>query len=123
MKIAIAGKAGSGKTTLAEIFVTKYNFKRTGFANAVKQVGMDEYGLTYEEAFGSKKNREVLQKIGHGRRLEYGEDYWVNKLLEQIKNEDNIVIDDVRYKNEYQTLKNNGFIMIRLESPEHALVS
>ncbi len=119
MKIAISGKAGSGKTTLAEIFVKKYGFTRTGFANAVKQVGMEEHGLSWDEAFGDKKNREVLQAIGHGRRVQYGEDYWVNKFFEQIKDMDNIVVDDVRYMNEYEILKKNGFITVRIDSPEN----
>ena len=118
MKIAISGPAGSGKTTFAEFFVKKYGFTRTGFANAVKKVGMDEYGLTYEEAFGHNKNRTVLQEIGHGHRVKYGERYWVDKLLEQINGMDNVIIDDVRYLNEYQTLKDNGFIMVRINASE-----
>lgn len=118
MKIAIAGKAGSGKTTLAEFFVKKYGFTRTGFANAVKKVGMDEFGLSYEEAFGAKKNRTVLQDIGHGRRVEFGENYWVNKFLEQTNGQDNLIVDDMRYRNEFITLKDNGYILIRIDSPE-----
>ena len=40
---------------------------------------------------------------------------WVNFLVSQIKHKNNIVIDDVRFINEYQALDKLGFIFIKLK--------
>mgnify|MGYP007100040917 CR=1 FL=1 len=118
MKIAISGKMGSGKTTLANVLITQYGFVGLSFAKALKEVAMTEYGLSHEEAFGNKKNRELLQQIGEDKRNEHGQNYWVDKVLEQLNQNPNAnyVVDDVRYHSEYKALKDNGFIMVRIDS-------
>jgi dephospho-CoA kinase len=116
MKIAIAGKMGSGKSLLAKQFIEKYNFKHVSFAYGVKKVAMDVFGLNEEEAFGEKKDRVLLQKIGNTMR-QVDDMVWI-KLALRESNVDNVVIDDVRYKNEYQALKDAGFIMVKVMAPE-----
>lgn len=115
MKIAISGKAGSGKSALAKFFIEEHNLKHISFAKKVKEIAMDLFGLSYDEAFGANKNREVLQGIGQKMR-EIDHDVWVKYLARQ--NDDNVVLDDLRYKNEYQLLKDNGFIMVRVLAPQ-----
>ncbi len=122
MKIALSGKMGSGKTTLAEELVKDYDFKRVSFANGVKDTAMNVFGMTYEQAYGAQKNRELLQKIGQKCR-EIEPNVWVNMTRRQIMDYDaqgyDIVVDDMRFKNEFDILRDLGFIMVRIDaSPE-----
>lgn len=56
-----------------------------------------------------EKDAEFLQIWGTNikRRL-YGEDYWVKKWQENIPNSDIVYVTDVRFQNEYETLKKMG---------------
>lgn len=121
MRIAISGKAGSGKTALAKTFIEKYGFEHISFAKKVKQTAMVVYNLTEEEAFGKNKNRELLQRLGQGLRENIDYDIWVNAVVNDINKKslnDNLVLDDLRYKNEFKAMKENGFLLIRILSPE-----
>ena len=125
MKIAISGKQGSGKTTLANEFLNKYFFTKCSFANKVKEIAVDLFNLSVDEAYGENKDRVMLQQIGKNMR-DIDNDVWINYLIRRIKNieqdanrkHQHIIIDDVRYKNEFDALKKAGFIMIRIECPE-----
>lgn len=109
MKIGICGKIASGKTTFANLLVENYGFQKFSFATAVKQFATEICGMNPE-----KKDRELLQKIGHeGRRLLF-EDVWVETVMRKTKKVDLAIVDDVRYINEFNALKNNGWIMIKL---------
>jgi len=122
MRIAISGKMGSGKTALAQHFINKYGFVPLSFAKAVKDTTMEVFGLTREEAYGKKKDRVLLQLLGQKIR-EINPDVWVNKVIRDMSIDnkyvaEHFVIDDVRYKNEFETLKKNGFIMVRVNADE-----
>lgn len=51
MIIAIAGKMGSGKDTGVNHLVENYNFKRMAFADNLKFMCMNVFGLSYDECF------------------------------------------------------------------------
>lgn len=117
IKIAISGKFCSGKTTLSNqiisLITSKYRniaIKKVSFASEVKRIA--------EQTFLMKeKNRNLLQLIGRKMR-EIDEDvfckYIVNDIDMDINSNQLIILDDLRYKNEMEYLKNNGFIIIRL---------
>jgi hypothetical protein len=67
-----------------------------------------------------QKNRALLQDLGTetGRRY-FGEDIWVNTVLEQTKDYENVVVDDCRYQNEFEALRKAGFATIRIEVPHN----
>ena len=114
MKIGLSGKQRSGKDTVADYLVKKYNLKKIGFADELKKLAKEYFGFTDEELEKKQWNvREALQLLGNVGRLK-NENFWVNKTLSNI--DDNIVIKDVRYKNEADILKQNGFILVRIES-------
>lgn len=119
MKIAISGKQGSGKTTLAEEFIKNHDFKHISFAKAIKETAMKERGLSWEEAFGKDKNREVLQEVGRKKRAE-NPDYWVEIVMKEIEEnpEENYVLDDMRFMSEFTPLKDAGFTMVRIDADE-----
>ena len=57
------------------------------------------------------KDRKLLQDIGTNMRL-IDPDVWVNYIINS--NDDNVIIDDLRFENEARLLKQNNWIIIRL---------
>jgi dephospho-CoA kinase len=126
-KIAIAGKMGSGKTTLAQMLSEQHtspSVRLYSFATKVKDTAL-ELGLISKKDLKEKNSttREILQELGQGIR-NIGKDVWINYLLEimetdeaQVKiNKGNLlqIVDDVRYINEFEALVEGGFYMVRL---------
>lgn len=117
MKIALIGKMRSGKDTLAKgltiLLPESYAIKSMG--NGVREVCMAMY------PFGEKKgkNRDMLQFVGQKMR-EYDEDVWVNIVIDTISyyGLENVIVTDVRQLNEYEALKKEGFVFIKLESSD-----
>ena len=98
MKLAIIGKICSGKTTAADILIELNNdFQKLSFAGKVKSIAIDLFDM-------EKKDRKLLQQIGTYMR-EIEPDVWANYVVKQSKKYDYVVIDDLRYKNEYDLLK------------------
>lgn len=73
-----------------------------GFADELYRIAREEYGM-------KEKDAPLLQKIGNGRRQEFGADYWIKMLAAKIKPEHDIVlISDCRYWNEAEWIKSQG---------------
>ncbi len=65
------------------------------------------------------KNRKLLQELGTDyMRCRVHPDVWVLYLLDKHANDDNLVVDDVRFPNELQLLMEHGFTSIRLQMPD-----
>ena len=110
MKIGICGKIASGKTTLANILIEKHGFQKFSFATAVKEFATDICGMD-----PNKKDRELLQKIGHeGRRILF-EDVWVETVIRKSNNTKLAIVDDVRYLNEFDALYKQDWILVKLD--------
>lgn len=144
MIIGISGKKGSGKSTIAEEF-KKYNFYLDSFANTVKDVsnlifGFDRNkleGLSKEDRIWretpDKKYSDLLGKnfsprdslilIGStfGRNQIY-ENIWIDTVFNRYdfnKNCDKkLLITDVRFPNEYESIKKRKGILIRINRPD-----
>ena len=107
MKIAIIGKICSGKTNTADILIGLNNdFQKLSFACKVKSIAVELFDM-------KKKDRKLLQQIGTYMR-EIDTDVWANYIVKQSKKYNYVVIDDLRYKNEYDLLKKNRFKIIKL---------
>lgn len=117
MRIAISGKQGAGKSELSKIFIDKYGFEYVSFAKALKEMAIEEYGLSEEEVYGAKKKREFLQNLGAEKRDE-DINYWVKIVIDSLEEDKNYVLDDLRYLNEFDALKDNGFVMVRVLASE-----
>lgn len=61
--------------------------------------------------------REFLQKLGTAVRNEVHPDFWTRALFIKEKNNQNLIIPDVRFPNEAQIIKDHGGILIRIERP------
>ena len=108
LKIGIVGKMGSGKTTTAN-FIKSYDntFYKESFSNKLKEIASDLFNMT-------TKDRELLIKIGAKMR-DIDEDVWAKYTLKSCLSFKNVVIDDVRYLNEYFLLRTEGWKIIKLE--------
>lgn len=112
MKIAISGKIASGKTSLANEIILNSD-KKIGlfsFASPIKKIAYECFCMSTDP---NLKDRKLLQNIGQKLR-EIDQDVWVNAFLNLIKNEDNVICDDLRFKNEATTLIDAGFTLVRL---------
>lgn len=124
-KIAIIGKARSGKTTVLNIM--KEIYSKNGAKVAHYDVSHTLYPITETlfpgSVYGEHKDRTKLQLVGQTIR-EYEPDFWINTMHKAILNEtisncvDVLIITGVRQPNEYQYLKDNNFIIIKVKSSE-----
>ncbi len=111
MKIAISGKMLAGKDFIAAKLIKKYKFERRAFADALKNDLLKIFNVTKENHINA---REILQLYGKVGRI-VDPLWWVNKALENIDNKD-IVVTDLRFKNEANELKKRGFHIVRIRS-------
>lgn len=139
MNIAIAGKMGSGKTTVARYLVDKYDYWKHSIADHIKEIAQEvrlcntveaakmiseitnEYYLRIymdvlrlSEKCAGMSNRWLYQNLGDLVRC-YRKNAWLEYLYKQIADKPFVVIDDVRFKNEYDFFKEKGFVMVRVE--------
>ncbi|MDC3413922.1 AAA family ATPase [Terrihalobacillus insolitus] len=116
IKIALTGKMRSGKDTVADYLVDKYEFTPFRFSEGIWAT----IRLLYPQAAASKeKPRRLLQEIGQKLRM-VDENIWVNYMFNEIERlgASLIVVTDLRQPNEYQALRENGFFIVRVKADE-----
>ena len=109
MKIAITGKMCSGKTTLSKYLISiEPRFQVFSFGKKVKEVASDLFQMD-----PNFKDRSLLTSIGQKMR-EIEPDVWANYVINQTKNLNYCLVDDLRYQNEYELLAKEGWKIIQL---------
>lgn len=116
--ILLSGKAGSGKTTVADMLENKINDEpslsilRYAFASPIKYIAKAFIGWDGEK---DEKGRVLLQDLGKVGR-DYDEHIWVKHFLNQMDKQSGIlpfnfaIVDDWRFPNELAYLKNNPLL-------------
>ena len=122
---------GSGKTYLADYLVQNYGFTKYSLATPLKQYThnyLEDNGIDYNE---SKKDEELEDKngnllgkslrdyyilFGEDAKAKWGQDHWVNLLLNRMIGDDLIVIDDLRTPLEKELLEKQGFVPVFVDS-------
>lgn len=110
--IALHGKYGSGKTTLANALSAKYDIGQRSFAAPLRNA-LWELGLS---TTGRCKDRQVMQDIGTY--LTDRDGWHFCRLMDERtpnKEEEGLVIDDLRRPEEWIWAKVNGFWLVKLE--------
>lgn len=131
--IGLLGPAGSGKSTAAQYLERKLGAKRYALADPLKKIVRRAFDLSFPQLYGSQKEKEtidprynlsprqLMQMIGEAQRSVFGEDVWVDHILDRIMDEDQpnfAVVEDVRYVNEASRLRENGAIILKLNRPD-----
>ena len=111
LKIAFGGVMGSGKDTCVDYLCTKYpEHTRISFAGALYDI------LSYAQekcGFEKNKDRKFLQFIGTEWARSINENVWVDIVLG--KDIEGVgLLSDIRFPNEFNALKNNGWICIKV---------
>lgn len=124
MKIVlIIGHINTGKTTVANYLCEKYNFKRISLGDGVKEFTVKMFeilnstGFTHEniklEDLNNRDKKEryrtLMQQISTDCvKKVISENVWIDIVKQKIINSkhENIVIDDIRFKNELFELSN-----------------
>lgn len=146
-KIALAGKAGTGKNTAAEIIcsiMSDFNYwkKETvslAFADPIKEIVKEMFPhVKRNHLYGASKFRDeiisgaydsdgnpltirrALLDIGTKVGRSYNDSVWLEVMEFKIqkavkKNKQLVIITDVRFRNEFDWLKKQGFFMIKVE--------
>lgn len=140
MKIALHGKAKSGKGTAALFLKQKLlndnkEVVLTAFASYIKEMVIDMLPSSYKDEarrclFGPSELREtkvlgsnlsfrdLLLAIGKlGRSID--EDFWINKTFDLVRLNENVIIEDLRFRNEFNSCKKNGYKIIKIKRLNH----
>jgi hypothetical protein len=136
--IGISGFQGSGKDTVADFLVNVHGFRRVSFAGTLKDAVAHVFGWDREMLEGrTRASREWREQVDQwwSKRLNmphltprwilqywgtevcrkaFHDDIWIASVEHKMMTlEDNIVLSDVRFPNEIQSIKNLGGIVIR----------
>lgn len=110
MRIAFSGKICSGKTTAANWLLANVpGMVRLSFATRLKELATELFGMAH-------KDRKLLQDLGAALRAIDGS-VWIRAFERQVRQHRDVVVDDLRFRNEYQCLRDLGFTIVRLEVP------
>lgn len=95
--IGICGRKRHGKDSVGNILRKNYSFSATAFADAVKRVAMDVYGLSWDQCYGNGPEKEaveprwglsprvIMQRIGTEVGRNIHADTWVKHTLDNIQ--------------------------------------
>jgi hypothetical protein len=132
MIIGLSGKKGSGKTTLARYLHRQLEGSAVmPFAGPLKDLAMELFGCEAVQVNGDEKQktslalcgltgREVMQRVGAAMR-DVWPDCWVHAWKKSVVSAwaehgsaFPVIVDDVRYPNEVEAIRDMGGIVIRL---------
>lgn len=134
IKIGLAGNLRSGKDTVATYAEDKYGFVPFAFGTELKNSFHEEYPHVPE----NPKPRKGYQLYGQLMRYVHGEDHWVDITLKGINRVRRVaknynitgsetafcpMITDVRQPNEFSRLEEEGYIIIKVVTPEEVRIA
>ncbi|AMB18609.1 dNMP kinase [Bacillus phage Eldridge] len=128
LKIALVGFLRSGKTTVQNHLVDKYHMTAFAFGDKLKE----DFHRDHPEVPRVPKPVSHYQAYGQGKRETEYPEIWIDKCLAEVDrirtaaanynitgSEDPFtpLITDVRQRNEYERLLEEGYIIIRVTAP------
>lgn len=114
MKIALVGRMRAGKDEVARILEKEFGFMSFAFGSEIGNV-IDRY---FPHAREAGKPRGHYQSVGQTFR-ELNPNVWIEQLAYEMEcNSDfkNTLVTDCRQPNEYEWLKSQGFLFIRVHA-------
>lgn len=114
MKIAFGYKMRSGKDIAVDYLIQKYGGEKITFAKPIYDI------LYYAQKvcnFELGKDREFLRLVANWAKAK-DNDIWVKLALDGLLPIGNLYCTDLRFLNEYKTLKENGWICVKITRKE-----
>lgn len=109
LKIAIMGKSGAGKDTVADYLIEKYGFTKIRFGTALYEICEKYFDM-------NGKDRKLLQDVALAMRSVKSTVFVDIAEKEILNTNTKIVVPDLRQPNEYEMLKRNGFEFLYVEA-------
>ena len=106
-KIALSGRSGCGKTTIAEYLVDKHAFARCSTGLACREL--------CRKLFASE-SKSILNMVTDALKA-IDPDVWLRAALSTLDGDRPVVFDSMRFAGDYAFLKEQGFQMWRVEAP------
>lgn len=129
--VGISGRKRSGKDTFANVLCEEYGYEQHAFADPIRTIAREVFGLRENQIDGSKKEvvdprwnkspREILQLIGtECFRDSFGSSVWVDVLMNTLRFTlpRRVVVSDVRFPNEVEGLQDVGGRVGRIYADE-----
>lgn len=127
--VAISGKAGSGKDTVAAMLndIDGRGFLEIAFGDTIKRVASTLTGIelaswydrdfkeTFNERLGCKP-RQYMQHLGDTLRS-FDEDVFIKACFNRMSGAGSYIVTDVRRLNEAEACKKFGAFMLRVDRP------
>ncbi len=126
----------AGKSSVAQYLVKHYDFAQVKFADTLKKMAyvfLSDLGIENPEEYieGSRKEevlphiwvttRWIMQSIGtEWARDQIHRDTWLFIVRQKIKQHEKVVIDDLRFPNEYDMLKDMMAFLVKIERPGYS---
>jgi len=105
--IALYGKTGSGKTTLAKYLVERYDYQRLSTGAACRQISKRIYGDD------SKANLNLITDAIK----EADPEFWLRTAISSIKGTSPIVFDSMRFAEDYSYFQNLEYALWKIMCP------
>jgi hypothetical protein len=133
-RIALVARRKSGKSEVARMLARSHGFTRVALADPLKESAVvmlnqwlegqgDTRRLSIAELEQNKAVfRPLLEWLGtpFGRRYLNTPDRWIDRFVRAVQfSSERVVCDDMRQPNEADMLRSLGFVIVRVERPEH----
>ncbi len=125
--IGLNGYARSGKDTVAAFLVAEYGYRRIAFADRLRNLvvalfpsvaeSLNDAGGDWDKAKEDPEVRRMLQGVGVAARTHVGPDVWITAALSSVRDDERIVVSDMRFVNEADALAARGAALLRIERP------
>jgi len=127
--VGMMGEARSGKDSIADNVLAEYDYVKVPFALSLKNASKEIFGFNERQLYGDLKEvvdeywgetpRAILQKLGTDALRNVWQDVWIQSLKKRLdilseEGYTNFVVPDVRFKNEFNAIKEWGGEIWRL---------
>lgn len=136
--VGILGRAGDGKSLVADHLVAHYGAKKVAFADPLKDLVRAAFDLREEQVRGTQaekeavdpryslSGRQLMQRVGEAARNVFGDAFWLREMsrrLSIMNDDDVVVIEDVRQVNESRWCRSGAISVWRVRNAQRASVA